>query len=94
MPETRCAAESRSVADTAEAVGTNPTCRGGLTMSVDRGRPRRGTAPGQSDAVDPEADIDQLRFAQRQSNTEHRAPFGLIVRRYRSVVGFDNCSRD
>jgi hypothetical protein len=34
------------------ANGTNPTCRGSLTMSVDREN-RKGPAHGQSDAIDP-----------------------------------------
>jgi hypothetical protein len=35
--------------------GTNPTCRGGLTMSVDRGRPE-GAGP-RSKALDHHAPI-------------------------------------
>jgi len=34
-------------------IGTNSTCRGSLTMSVDWGRPGRGPTYGQTDAIDP-----------------------------------------
>src|ERR1700730_6945389 len=40
------------ISDFFNSIGTTPTCWGGLTMSVDRGRPE-GASHAQSDAIDP-----------------------------------------
>src|SRR5450631_4436261 len=51
-------------------IGTNPTCRGGLTMSVDRGRPRAGRQSERREQ--PLADVGRL-LARTESLTSSKS---------------------